>query len=395
MHGVPTDPASAPLSVYTHQEYLGRGYVGELDGIRGLAVVLVIACHIKRDPFHFVSGHLGVTLFFVLSGYLITAIALREERSRGGVSLPAFYIRRTFRIFPLYFLTLACYAVLLLKFHYRAEQEQLLRRYWPAYFLYYQEFVREWTDGRMPFVHSWSLGIEEKFYLVWPVVCFLGLRTLPARSWLAGIGAVALTLIAAILKEMQYSGLGRCLDPYAGILCGCLLALVLDGGRGYSAVARRLGGRTPLFLTGVFIAAQLLAAPARDHQVNELIYRTMYTVVAVCWFASLITGDGWVQQLLRSRPMAFLGRMSYGMYLIHLFALPPMNWITARLPSAAAGAMVALVGGTALTALIAYVLSRAVEQPFVRLGRRLSGAVLSRSPSARIAPAHAPSHGGL
>src|ERR687894_2959545 len=115
-----------PARPLTHPDYLARAYAPELDGLRAVAVLLVIAVHVSWEAFSILSGYLGVTVFFVLSGYLITTLGLREEATRGRLHLGAFYVRRTFRIFPLYYLTLAGYAVALSLFasDKRAEQRE-------------------------------------------------------------------------------------------------------------------------------------------------------------------------------------------------------------------------------------------------------------------------------
>src|SRR4051794_21766193 len=104
-----------PCAAGAHAAYLGRRYFPELDGVRGLCALAVITFHMQgfeKVLWKWLGGSVGVTVFFVLSGYLITALCLREEDQRGRVSLAAFYVRRSCRIFPLYYLVLVLYAVL-------------------------------------------------------------------------------------------------------------------------------------------------------------------------------------------------------------------------------------------------------------------------------------------
>src|SRR5262245_22779203 len=103
-----------PLS---HSAYLHRQYIPELDSLRAFSVLLVVTAHVydaDRPWWRWFAGGQGVTIFFLLSGYLITTLALHEEDRRGAISLAAFYIRRSLRIFPMYYFTLALYAMLLL-----------------------------------------------------------------------------------------------------------------------------------------------------------------------------------------------------------------------------------------------------------------------------------------
>src|SRR5262249_10191392 len=103
---------SEPL---TFDKYQQRKYLDELDGLRALSVLMVVSVHMHDKPivWHWLGGWQGVTVFFVLSGYLITTLSLREEAKRGALSIPAFYIRRSFRIFPLYYFVLALYCLLI------------------------------------------------------------------------------------------------------------------------------------------------------------------------------------------------------------------------------------------------------------------------------------------
>ena len=194
-------------------------YLPELDGLRALAVLLVVTVHMHARAWHALNGHLGVILFFVLSGYLITALALREEATLGRLHLRAFFIRRSFRIFPLYYLVLALYCLLIFGLGVSPEKRQLLAWELPYFLTYLQEipFFGAAAHPQGPFYQSWSLGIEEKFYLVWPILCFVVFRyrrnlRLP----------VACALIAVTAFTGSYIG------PYAYILTGCVLALALQ-----------------------------------------------------------------------------------------------------------------------------------------------------------------------
>ena len=89
----------------TFSEYQNRRYVPALDAMRAISVFLVITVHVHLGNFKWLAGEQGVTIFFIMSGYLITFLSLREERERQSLNLAAFYIRRTFRIFPVYYLT--------------------------------------------------------------------------------------------------------------------------------------------------------------------------------------------------------------------------------------------------------------------------------------------------
>jgi len=151
--------AGEPLQ---YSEYRAVRHFTALDGLRAVSVLLVVLAHARgREDWLWIRGANGVTVFFVLSGYLITTLALREEAVRGTIDLGAFYLRRTFRILPMYYLTLAIYCVLILVLHADPARHDKFVRALPYYLTYLQEWPHLVLKD-VPFELSWSLGIEEK-----------------------------------------------------------------------------------------------------------------------------------------------------------------------------------------------------------------------------------------
>src|SRR3984957_16383808 len=186
----------------TRADYERRKYLPELDGLRAISVLLVVTVHLHdfEAVWKWLAGWQGVTVFFVLSGYLITTLSLREEGQGGAVSLAAFYVRRSLRIFPLYYLVLAAYCGLIFGLGLNPEKKFLLSGAMPYYLLYFQEVPFFYglpgesgivQHANIPFYQSWSLGIEEKFYLVWSVLAFVLWR---ARAVLRLRGSAAVVL---------------------------------------------------------------------------------------------------------------------------------------------------------------------------------------------------------
>src|SRR5262245_59484517 len=131
------------MSDAAHQAYLSRRYLPELDGLRALSALMVVAIHMaafQAALWQWLAGGRGVKIFFVLSGYLITTLGLREEDERGGVSLAAFYVRRCCRLFPLYFLVLAVYYLLVFTQTTHAHLRPAMTAALP-YFVFYQQEV--------------------------------------------------------------------------------------------------------------------------------------------------------------------------------------------------------------------------------------------------------------
>jgi peptidoglycan/LPS O-acetylase OafA/YrhL len=368
----------APLS---HAAYLDRTYIPELDGLRALSVLLVVSVHMydAGRVWHWLCGGLGVTVFFLLSGYLISSLALREEDRRGAVSLSAFYVRRGLRIFPLYYCVLGLYALLLLGLGLSPHLVPAFCDALPAYLLYFQEvpFYRHMIAAGqdLPFFQSWSLGIEEKFYLVWPLLAFVLWRGHPGRRrTAAALLTAAFTLGPAVLAWAvpEWHLLGRCLSSYAPILAGCLLALLLHDRRWFERL-RGLGRRTPL--TGAAFAAAHFARPWLPDCPVPFGWDALYWLAGAAFLTSVLLGDGPVQRLLRGRVPVFVGKLSYGIYLIHIFGIAAAHRL------APAGGVPAYVLACVLATAAAWVLSVMVERPCIELGRRWSRRLLDRRPA--------------
>ena len=185
----------APLSsaqTLSHEEYLAQRYMPVLDVVRAVAVLSVVGFHLGEGSLDFLQG--GVNVFFVLSGYLITTLALREESRRGSLDVRAFIVRRIFRILPLFYLVLGIYVVLVLGLH-ADDRVGDFGDALPWLFAYLQEWpVVHAGDEGLPLGVAWSLGIEEKFYVVWPFLAFVLLRGRSSRAQIAGLLATGLLL---------------------------------------------------------------------------------------------------------------------------------------------------------------------------------------------------------
>ena len=225
-----------------HDDYQARKYFAPLDGLRAVSILLVITAHTTDPLFYRLHGAVGVTIFFVISGYLITTLLLREEERRGRARIKAFYIRRAFRILPLYYVTLIGYIVLIGILHLQAGSASLWHSL-PWYATYQNDLA---PQGGGIFGQSWSLAIEEKYYLLWPLAF-----TIPVlkrhRLTVAG-GLATLTALASLWHATAYFAI------YTPILLGCVMAIVLDNPRLYPQ-ARRLA-TTPVAL--LLIAALII-----------------------------------------------------------------------------------------------------------------------------------------
>lgn len=356
-----TAPRPEPARTLSYATYRGRRRVDVLDGIRAVSVLLVFTSHPAYPSvwpgFH---GSAGVTIFFVLSGYLITTLAVREESETGRLDLRAFYIRRAFRIYPLFLGVLALYAILILVLGVQSERRDVFLQNVPYFLLGFPEHSILDPSVEVPFSLAWSLGLEEKFYLVWPVVGF-GLFAAAVRR---RIGFLLLVALLATTFGVEH---GRVIAGYAHIAFGCILALLLHQRRWYERL-RILGTPAALSAMGVlFVVLQFGTAAILKPTQLYVPYGILITAL-LCGIVTTASGIvGW----LRSRPMVFLGRISYAFYLLHGFGLKgaemlvPGGW---GFPGSALSSAI----GLAAAIVIAWVAHLLVERPAVRLGQRFS-----------------------
>jgi peptidoglycan/LPS O-acetylase OafA/YrhL len=396
------NPADATLS---YDAYLARKYVPELDGLRALSVLIVVSVHMHDQVWGWLNGWLGVTVFFVLSGYLITNLALDEEERSGSLSLGAFYVRRSFRIFPLYYVTLGIYCVLILVLKISPEKHYLLLRALPYYLLYMQEVPfffglpnasGEIVHRDIPFYQSWSLGIEEKFYLVWPVLAFVLWRGRHAVRFAGTTGLVLLfalipTLLALLAVPMA-DPIGACLYPYSHILLGCLVALLLRDRKWYEFL--RVLGRWPwnLVVPAVFVIYHFAwTAFGASTGLSSNYLHSLYALLAGLLVVAVLLGDGPVHRVLRTRPLVLVGKLSYGVYLIHILAL---NVAQRLVPSGqpprtefSGVSLAAYLLACLISVAAAYGLYLIVEKPCIAIGRRWSRHILERNQRRHLATA--------
>lgn len=352
----------------THDEYLATRRFPALDGVRAVAAVLVIVFHHGGPGWVRANGWIGVHLFFVLSGYLITTLALREEARTGRVSLAEFYIRRAFRILPVYYVVMGVVVVFV---HLRGmglRQSGLVDTLpWNVVFLgEYHHMVL--------FGQSWTLGVEQKFYVVWPLLAF-GLGALGfAKRLSLSVGLVAVML--ALVPFVQYAG------AYSPILIGCTLAIVLHHRKGFAAL--RVFTHP---VAGVVVAAALVAVQtgiveisAFLHDDGATITGTLYVLLVALLLPSLVAGSGPVAWLLSRRPMRFVGARSYALYLVEGIVATVLG---AAIPQFTSRHTLTAVAVTVAGLLAADLLHRWVEVPMIDVGRRF----VARRRARKAAPA--------
>lgn len=369
-------PGSAPAA--------SGSRIPSLDGLRAVSILLVILAHVARTGgspvpegmrWYAAQGAVGVDVFFAISGFLITALLLREREASGTISLRGFYARRALRILPAFFAFLLGMALFD-----RLGLIHLVRHDWFAALTYTANFF---DDISRPLGHLWSLSVEEHFYLVWPLV-FLALG--PRR---AGKAALICLLAEPLVRWLTFRfAPGRFVIDFAtftrldAIAAGCLLAVAarLPAWRG---VLGRLESKPAMWFFGGAGVLALSTCVLSHSGKYALFARPWVNAIAICimiWTATRFP-NALFGRVLNRAPLAWIGRLSYSLYLWQQVFLDPTNggtWMC-RFPQN--------LGLCLIAAIASYYV---IERPFLNLKHRWSAAG-SRSTGLSAAPRREPS----
>lgn len=344
------------------------GHLPVLDGLRGAAIAFVFGVHLYAPVFS--GGNSGVDLFFVLSGFLITKLALEEADRSGGLSRPQFYLRRMFRILPALFAMLAF--MLAASFTFMSDVRNPLRReillsgasmgnLWPLFYGF---------EPRGALGHTWSLGIEEQFYLVWPfILCVVPISFSATRrfaKWVAGVTLAAVVsarvVVVGIIDYPHWKSIP--FFDFDGLALGCLLALLLhidDIGR-FVRTPRWLVALAVTLVTFDLFGSRFYVE--HDHfDFRSLVLRSSYFVIVA---ALVLEPTLRLARPFRTAPMQWLGRLSYSLYLWHV----PIFTIFSEERMSDQPRLLLVVVKVVLSFAAAYASYRWIEQPAIQYGRR-------------------------
>jgi peptidoglycan/LPS O-acetylase OafA/YrhL len=331
-----------------YETYLADTYRPAFDGMRGVGFLLVITAHIPSVPlFGYLQGWAAVWLFLVISGYLVTMLLMREEKSQERVAFGPFLIKRFFRIVPAYWTTILVYLAVCRALPPFADDYEQISGQWLYLFGFLPEYANK--EGYSILTHAWTVGVEVKFYLLFPPVVFLMLRN---ANWRIAITAMAAALLLAI-------GTFRA-QTYLAILCGTLLAMVLERPRGYATVAMLT--RVPVALPLGLIAALLVMLRYTEQLTAVALVATYLVAYAILQKSALLS-------ILTWKPLAYLGQRSYGAYLLHFLTIR-IGYLLFPDGTALSGVLTACFC-LAVTVPAAELMYRLIEAPSMSYGRRL------------------------
>lgn len=347
--------------VSDYERYQGTRQFGSLDGLRTLSIIGVLWHHTTPrapDPLRvFGRGFMGVDLFFVISGFLIVTLLLRERRKTGTISLSGFYARRSLRIFPPFYLMLALVAGVELV--HPGNGAAAIWHDMPYAALYVANFV----SMQSLLAITWSLAAEEQFYLVAPAA----LRAMPRA-----FPRVVLPILYVFLSALPF-GLFPWLPvpgffretTFGPILLGVMLAHVLDDPRGYAWARRLLGWRgAPLATAAILFLALCHPTPDITGWPRIFIHWSMVLLVASC----VVREDHALVPLLSLWPVRRIGAVSYGIYLFHHLVFWGVEIVLRRL--SIANDYVFFVAVTVGTWIVAELSYRIYEVRFLALKSR-------------------------
>lgn len=375
----------------------GASYLPGLDGLRAIAILIVLLAHIGFDKL--IPGGFGVTVFFFVSGFLITRILVADQKARGGgIDLRGFYVRRFLRLMPALLVFFVVSGLLLVPFGGAPHLAHVVAGV--LYGMNYYDLLSSgfgWPQRIVPWGHLWSLAVEEHFYLLFPAALALFGRTHAARIGLVG-GAI---VVSALWRVAAIHGLGLSADwTYSAtdsrlesIAWGCLLAILMDGVPRQNARIRWLVS-WPAVGSALFLVAFTLVF--RDDSFRAT---WRYTAQGAALFVLLLNLYGlrdarFALDWLEWPQLRWIGRLSYSLYLWHM----PVIWVLWQISGTDPDAGERLHPALMLAAvLLSFGFAMAsyygVEKPLFGLRKRFGGKPVEElagagqhDPAARVSP---------
>ena len=345
------------------------GFFPALDGLRAVAVAVVIGVHSGLPYFN--GGENGVTLFFVLSGFLITKLILEEMDKFGSLNVRLFLLRRFIRLSPPLFTMVAVVTLV----RWLGDRQGFGRAGIEAFHAATYStnlrtaFVGGYTEGTELFLgHTWSLGIEEQFYLLWPFAILLLGRRVLMSPWFSLVlltyPACSLAARALLVTSGHPDFQQLPLFHFDGFALGLLLAIQLHQGA-TAVVTRVCGPATATICFAILLVDTVFAGPL--HEAAWAPHISVVSVACAIVLGFVLTHDGAIRRALTHPWLTFPGKLSYSLYLWHL---PIFAWFSQRRYPDAPRPVLA-VAELLMIAAFSYASYRIVERPLESVRARL------------------------
>ena len=343
------------------------GYRPYLDGLRGIAVIAVILRHGQSG--YLPGGFLGVDIFLALSGFLITSLLIREAETSGRIKFSHFYLRRALRLLPAFGLMLAVFCGYAI---WSGVPGRMMAAEILPSGLYFSNWTRAFDLGYPIYLgHTWSLSVEEQFYLIWPVVCATVLVKFDARTriWIviAMIAAEMTWRFTLNSSGLQYERIYNGFDTHSdGLLIGaavaCFMAMPVTPWR-----IRLARAASRLLPPGCLVALLLMTVAEPDNPAIYLFGNSFAAFVTALAIVAISQGEAnWLRWALEWRPLVRAGQVSYGLYIWHYVIFFVM------VQDFGFGPLVVNTAGVLLTLSVTLLSYRLIEQPVLRLKTRFA-----------------------
>lgn len=365
-------------------------YLPALDGLRGVSIVFVVASHFGLHAFF--PGGYGVTLFFFISGFIITRLLIGEAERESPRAISRFYLRRFFRLVPaLVVFVVVCNIALAARGWSLPAADTAAALF---YYANYWQLLHGWTppapeSPSSPYVVLWSLAVEEHFYLGFPLLLFAFRRRWMRLAYvLVALCAAVLLWRCVLVFGVAWPDDGRATEHLLrasdarldAILYGATLALWDRVARNSAQAASALRAVARPWVVAVAVVLTVVGLPIRELEYRGTVRSTIEGLALLAMFAYLFCGAGgaWLRRELARGWIVHLGRISYSLYLYHALVLVMLAPHVAR-----HGPVMYAVAGVPASLLLAQWSWRYVETPLRALGHRLS------EPASREVPAPA------